>query len=139
MQIIFLPLHLLILLATAVGIFKADKLGMAWMRGKKEMLDAAVLERYHWWVVAGLAGMILTGIGLVLPNPNDYIHNPAFVMKMVLVGMLVVNSAVIGSLMKIATVRSYASLSTREKLPLFISGAVSAVGWIGAVIAATML
>ena len=139
MQIIFLPLHLLILLATAVGIGKADKLGMAWMRGKKETLDAVVLKRYHWWVVMGLVGMILTGIGLVWPNPSDYVHNPAFIVKMVLVGMLVVNSFVIGSLMKVATVRSYTSLSTREKLPLFVSGVASAVGWVGAVIAATML
>ena len=47
MNSIFLPAHLLILLVTLVGIFKADKLGMVWMKGKRETLDAAELKRYH--------------------------------------------------------------------------------------------
>lgn len=52
---------------------------------------------------------------------------------------LCINGYVIGSHMYIAAERPYASLSANEKIPLYVSGAVSSIGWVGTVIFALIL
>jgi hypothetical protein len=49
---------------------------------------------------------------------------------MAFVATLVINSFIIGFLQETAITRSYASLSFKEKVPLFVSGAVSTACWI---------
>lgn len=128
------PIHLLILAVTVIGIVLADKYGLSWVRGTTPTLDSKKLNRYHWWVGIGLAGMILTGAAMASGRPEDFnAQNYAFVAKLAFVGILVVNAFVIGALSKVATTRTYASLSTKEKIPLYLSAAASAIGWIGAI------
>lgn len=55
---------------------------------------------------------------------------------MIFVLVLVVNSFFIGALMKTATTQSFASLPSRTKHFLIASGGASALGWIGAFVAA---
>lgn len=49
---------------------------------------------------------------------------------------LIINSFFIGSLMKTAFNHSFKSLALSEKLPLFISGSISGISWLGAIISA---
>jgi len=64
---------------------------------------------------------------------------PTFLVKMGLVATLIINSAFIGRFMRVATERPYATLRRSERVPLFISGTISVVAWIGTIIAATQL
>jgi len=139
MQAIILPIHLSILAATLVGIALADHAAFDWFRGKKEILNIKILRRYHWWIIVGLAGMIVTGVLMAYPARDYFLGDPLFLVKMGLVGVLIVNSFVIGSIMRVASLRPYASLLVREKIPLFASGAASAVGWAGAILAALFM
>ena len=127
-------IHLAILCITVVGIILADKYALSWVRGVNQVLDAKRLKKYHYWVGVGLIGMIITGVVMYSGKTDELnVSNLAFVGKMCFVGLLVINSFVIGALTRVATVRTYASLTLKEKMPLMISGIVSAVGWVGAI------
>ncbi len=136
MKDIILTIHLLILACIGVTVLLADKQAFGWMRGKRETLDAVMLARLHRIVLVGLAGMIITGLVLFYPMRTYLLHTPAFYIKMAFVLALVVNGRVIGRFMNVATVRPFSSLTKSERMPLFISGAVSGISWVGAVIAA---
>lgn len=73
------------------------------------------------------------------PLSSYLVTVPAFLLKMAFVVTLFINGLVIGHLVKVATERSFASLSWRERLPLLVSGAVSTTAWIGAFVAARLL
>lgn len=126
-------IHLVILVVTIIGVVRADHEGFAWIRGTKPTLDAEKLGLYHYWVGAGLSGMILTGVILLWPM-RDYLltSSPLFMVKMMFVAFLVVNAFAISELLKVATVRTFASLTLKEKFPLFLSGAISTGCWLGA-------
>ena len=128
-------LHLIILVITLIGVVRADHEGFAWIRGKKPILDFQKLRMYHYWVGTGLFGMIVTGLILLWPM-RDYLltSSPLFILKMIFVALLVVNAFTIWELLKVATVRTFASLSLKEKIPLFTSGLISTGCWMGAVV-----
>lgn len=126
-------IHILILLFTGLTIMLADKQAFAWMRGSTPLLDAKKVAASHRNVSIGLGFMIVTGITMFLGESEEFLENPAFFVKMAFVLVLVVNGFVIGKISSIATTREYASLTKSEKLPLFISGAVSTIGWLGAI------
>lgn len=129
---ILVIVHLLILAFTAWQIVRADHLGFLWMAGKVETLKVDDVKKYHHRTWAGLILMITTGFLLFLPMKEFLLTRPQFFVKMGFVVALFVNSFVIGVLQKIATSKSFASLSFKEKIPLFISGAVSTISWLGA-------
>ena len=124
--------HLSILALTALVILFADEQGFAWMRGKVSLLDPRRMRWLHRLMWTGLAGMIVTGLIQFLPAYEYYLAEPAFIMKMCFVGILVLNGILIGRLQSIAAERPFASLSTAEKLPLLASGAISTIGWVSA-------
>jgi hypothetical protein len=128
-----LPLHLTILGFTAVGILLADHQGFLWLSGKKPVLDKKYITKLHYWVALGLCGMIVTGFSMFWPL-RDYLLNYSlpFLFKMFFVALLIANSFVIGAGFKVSSTRTYASLSTKEKLPLLLSGAISGASWIAA-------
>ncbi len=132
METVILPIHLLVLTFTAWQIFKADHLGFTWMRGRVKTLDAKEVKKYHYRTWAGLILMIITGFTLFWPMREFLLTRPQFFVKMTFVAALLLNSFAIGVLQKTATERPYSSLSLKEKLPLFISGAVSTLSWLGA-------
>ena len=139
MSFVLLPLHILTLGVTVIGILLADRQATLWMRGTKQTLSKRTMERYHWWVMVGLWLMIATGFGLFWQFRVTLLATPAFYVKMFFVAVVLVNGFAIQMLMKVAYTRTWKSLSFREKLPLFISGAASTIGWLGAALAATML
>jgi hypothetical protein len=83
--------------------------------------------------------MIVTGVFLFIPMREYLLTRPQFYIKMAFVVTLIANAFVIGHLQKRATTHSFKDLSFKEKLPLFISGAVSTVAWLGAATTALFL
>ncbi len=137
-EIIF-PFHITALVFVAIVLFLADGEAFAWFRGKKPVLDGKKLRLYHRLMWTGLILMMVTGFGLFWPARGFLLGSTVFLIKMFFVGLLAINSFFIGNLMDVALLRSYASLTTREKMPLFISGAVSGISWLGAFTAAFFL
>ena len=138
MEILYVPLHLLSLAYAAWNIIHADHMGFNWMRGKVKTLDKKVVAKYHKGTWIGLIFAILTGIITFLSVRSQVVY-PQFYIKMGFVTALVINSFVIGTLSKIPTTKTFTSMSTKEKLPLLISGAVSTISWGGAAIMALFI
>ena len=114
-------------------------MGFNWMRGKVQTLDAVEVKKYHRGSWIGLSLMVTTGLFLFYPLREFLLARPQFYLKMAFVITLVCNGFVIGKLQHIATEKPFASLSTKQKLPLFISGAVSTLSWLGAIACAFFL
>ena len=124
--------HLTFLAFAALVILYADKQASAWFFGKKETLSHKTLKIAHYGVWIGLLGLITTGAYMAYPMIGYLSHDPKFIAKMLFVGILVTNAFLIDSLMKVATERPFATLATRERVPLFLSGAISATAWVSA-------
>ncbi len=129
---IVLPLHLATLAFLAWTIFHADHLAFSWIRGKVNMLRKEDLQKYHKRTWLGLVGMIVTGFILFWPLREYLLTRPQFYAKMAFVITLIINGFVIGHLQDVATKKWFKQLTLKEKLPLFISGAVSTLAWLGA-------
>ncbi len=125
-------IHLLALFCTALIIVVADHEGFLYMRGKKRLLNSIHTKFFHNAVWIGLAVLMVTGILLALPAWKHYLTEPAFLLKMLFVAILVGNGAFIGRLMSIASEKPFQELTAREKSLLFVSGALSTTGWAGA-------
>jgi len=136
---IFLPIHILALIYVAWNIFHADHMGFNWMRWKVSTLDKELIAKYHRGSWIGLGIMIMSGFVLFYPMREFLLSRPQFYVKMGFVLALIINGVAIGHLSKISTEKSFVSLSTTEKIPLFISGAVSTISWIGATVTAFLL
>lgn len=131
--------HLLSLAFVFFTIVRADYFGMSWIQGRKKTLDPRVLTNLHRSTWVGLSLMILTGIMLFLPMRDYLLTRPQFYIKMAFVITLICNGFVIGHLQKVAATHSFASLTTSQKTPLFVSGVVSTISWAGAAITALFL
>lgn len=130
MEKILPPLHFLVLGFTAWNVILADHIGFRWIRGKEKTLNAALVKKYHHRVWAGLMLMIFTGFLLFWPLRELLLTRTQFYVKMSFVEILAINSFIIGYLQEIAITKTYTSLTVKEKLPLFVSGAVSTLCWI---------
>ncbi len=139
MSQLFLPLHLLSLLYVAWNVIRADHAGFLWMTGKEQLLSKKDISTYHHGTWIGLGLMIITGSVLFYPMREFLLTRPQFYIKMGFVFTLIINGLVIGKISHIATEKTFISLSTREKAPLLISGAISTISWIGAIVAAFFL
>ncbi len=127
-------LHVVAIIVTGLCVLYSDEQGLEWILGKKQTLNAARVDLLHSVVSIGLALIILTGGLRVIPALSYYLAQPVFIGKMVFVLVLIINGFFIGRLSHMATTRTFASLSARERLPLFISGGVSVLGWAGALL-----
>ena len=139
MEFIFFPIHMLALAYSAWNIFNADRMGFSWIKGKVNTLDAKEVAKYHKATWIGLLLLIGSGVGLFWPKRDYLLNNPAFYIKMGFIAALFINSFFIDSLQKVATSKSCPSLNSKEKFPLYLSGAVSTISWIGAGITAFFL
>lgn len=136
---IVLPLHLMSLAFVAWNVVLADHMGFNWIRGKEQTLEEQKVRKYHIRTWIGLFLMIATGFTLFWPAREYLLTRTEFYVKMGFVVALFLNSFAIGRLSKISTEKTFASLSTKEKIPLIISGAISTISWIGAGIMALFL
>ncbi len=131
-----LYVHLGTLGLVALLVLYADHQAFSWVMGHKEKLDGKAISMVHYLTLAALTVMIISGAAMAFPLKEYLLTVPAFFIKMGFVLALVINSFFIGKLLHTAVNHSYKSLAFSEKLPLFISGAVSGISWLGAVIAA---
>lgn len=129
---VILPLHIAILIFSGWNILRADHLGFKWIVENVQVLAENDIKKYHTRVWIGLIGMMLTGFIMFLPMREFLLSRPQFYMKMSFVLALVLNGLAIGSLQKIATKKRFGELSTQEKAPLLVSGAISTLSWVGA-------
>lgn len=124
--------HVLTILFAGAVVFYSDEQGFMYLRGRRTLLSAKKVEWLHALVGLALALLILTGGLLFMRAPNFYLANTAFLVKMGFVFALLVNGFFIDRLSKIASQKSWAELSKRERIPLLVSGAISGVCWLGA-------
>ena len=129
-------LHIGILILTGIAVVYSDHEAWLYIRGRKQTLDEKLIKRLHILVWIGLLGMIVTGVFLVLPGWQYYLSLPGFLVKMVFVGILLGNSFVISSLKSLAFTTPFGELPPARKRHLFVSGAASVIGWVGATLAA---
>jgi uncharacterized membrane protein len=137
---IALAAHFAGMVLALIFIIRADHSAFSWVRGKTPTLDPAKVRYYHRGVWAALIVLILSGAYLAFPLAEWLVvENRMFQAKLLFVLALVMNSFMIGSLGHIATTKTFAELSTRERLPLFIAGAISITCWLGSFAAGLML
>lgn len=129
-------IHLASLAGLIPLVLFADFQAHQWIMGHKETLNPKVMKTVHNLTSFGLIMMILSGVAMSMSIFPFLLKTPAFIIKMVFVLALIVNSFFIGKLMHTALERPFKSLSMKEKIPLFISGGVSTVSWVGALVSA---
>lgn len=139
MSDILLPLHLITLGFIFWTIIRADHLAFSWIRGKVSTLPKEKVQKYHRNTWIGLSGMLLTGFLLFLPMREFLLTRPQFYAKMAFVVTLIANGFAIGHLQKIALTKSFKQLTLKEKIPLFVSGGISTLAWIGAALGGLFL
>lgn len=132
MEIELADVHLAILLITAVVILYADHLGFDYFRQKRLLIDRTQMRITHYAVLAGLFGMVVTGLFLMLPRWRFYLSEPVFYVKMAFVLILIFNATFIARMSHLASETPFSLLEPDERNAFMVSGALSAVGWIGA-------
>jgi multisubunit Na+/H+ antiporter MnhG subunit len=132
-------IHVIILIGTLFYILSADSLAIAWMRDVRTTLNRNEVRRYHRNVSIGLGLMIVSGGFMFFRAPEWLLSNPAFIAKMVFVAFLILNSVAIHFLMNIAIHKSYKEVPKKQRAMLIISGGVSIIGWIGAIVCGLLL
>ncbi len=139
MDDLLLYMHIAALGVAALGMVYADHEAFAWLRGKKDTLLQHHLLFAHHIVAYALSGIIVTGLMLFWPMREYLLAQPLFWLKMGFVAALVANSFAIEKLMHLPTRHAFRSLTSRQKLPLMLSGAVSMGSWVAAGVLALVL
>jgi hypothetical protein len=134
MEIELETIHLTTLAFTALVILYSDHKGFQYFWGSVQTLPRSFVTWSHRLVWTGLILMILSGFFLMLPAWEYYIADPVFFVKMGFVLTLVVNAFFIGKLSPLTTERAFHELPPDLRRTLLVSGALSAIGWIGAAI-----
>ena len=134
-----LLVHLTTVSVLITTVVVTDLLGLSWLLGKRETLPLRVMQTLHRVVWTGLLIMILSGGTMFLSYREYLLSVPAFYVKIAFILTLVINAFFIGRHLAIASERAYSSLARAERIPLLISGGVSAIAWIGIISAALML
>jgi len=111
-----------------------DVLGLLYLLGKKETLPKNLVTWAHRIIFVGLLGMILTGVTMVIPMREYLLSQPNFYVKLAFVLALFINAFVIGIHMKQTFTTPFKQLPRNEKRKLIVSGAVSTLSWIGAIL-----
>ena len=131
--------HVAFVVLTLLIVVFADEQGLLWFLGKKQILSKRRVDLLHVLVTLGLGGILTTG-GLMFIDRSEYLlQQPVFITKMVFVLTLVINAAFSGSISRLATEKSFKELSGAERTQVFVSGAVSIAGWIGAGVCGLLL
>ncbi len=132
-------IHLGIVIGTVLVVLFADHQGLLWMRGKDARMPANRVRFLHRTVTAGLVLLLITGGLLYTRAAPAYLSDPRFLLKMSMLFMLIVNTYFIERFSQVAIEREFASLSPSERIPLFISGGVSFIGWVTIIICGLLI
>ena len=116
-----------------------DEQAVMWMLGKKQMLSRGRIMAMHHAIAIGLALLLITGGLLYTRAAPEYLTNPVFIIKMIAIAALIINTYFIGKFAPLATEHSFKELSPAQRLSLFISGGISGLGWLTVVICGLLL
>jgi hypothetical protein len=108
----------------------ADKDAFAWLLGKKLVLERKRLYTYHTLIWFGLIALIASGTYLFWPMRNFLLSDLLFDIKLLFVGILVINALLIGRLMNLALTKPFATVSRSDRRALLLSGAISTFSWL---------
>ncbi|HVM58868.1 MAG TPA: hypothetical protein VMT80_00870 [Candidatus Paceibacterota bacterium] len=122
-------LHILALCVTFALVLYADEQALQYVRGRIEMFQARTAGFLHYAVALGLASIMITGGLMYARSPQYYLSDPTFIVKMVAVAALIVNSAFIERFSTLAAAVAFTDLSPSERRAFFVSGGVSMFGW----------
>ena len=117
----------------------ADKEALMWLRGKKYTLEKKSLTTYHVLIWLGLITLIASGFYLFYPMRLFLLADLLFDVKLLFVGILVVNAIIIGRLMNLALTKPFQALTGSEKRALFLSGTISVFSWLAAAAIAILI
>jgi hypothetical protein len=140
METILFYLHIAGVTWSVLFILQADKDAFKWFSCKSQTLSEIKTKKQHRMVWLGLLTAIVSGI-LLFWDRRFYLigESPAFLIKMIFVLALTLNGFFIGRTIKVATTKSFENLTFGEKIPLFISGGISSISWLGAIVSAFFL
>ena len=127
-------IHLFTLVFVALVIVYSDVQAFLYVLGKKPMLSKERVHLEHKAVWVGLSIMIITGAVLLVDEGFFLLSDPAFLLKMVFVGALVLNARAVGSLIPLASEKTFAELPQAIRTKMLLSGAVSTSAWMGAAV-----
>ena len=131
--------HVGAIVLTVLFVLYADEQGVQWLLGKKKTLDKRRIEILHAIVGVGISLVILTGGLIAIPRLEYLLTNTTFLIKMCFVGVLVINAFFIGTLARTASEKSFRELPQKERIPVLLSGALSGMGWVGALVCGILL
>lgn len=134
MEQIALQVHIVTIIFLGLLVLYTDHVGLTWMRGKVGVVSKKMVRVLHHLVWLGLTLMIGSGFVMFLSYKDFLLVTPVFYAKMFFVAALIVNALVIGKCMHVATVRPFSELTSKERLPLVVSGGISTLSWIGAIL-----
>ena len=124
-----LYIHVAAICVAVSTIIIADHEVFGWIFGEKEVLARDRMRGIHWTMWGALLTLIGTGFFMFLPTYEYLLTQPLFILKLLFVMVLVVNAVLIGNLMEVALTRPFATLSFKEKMRFFVSGAISTFSW----------
>ncbi len=132
-------IHLAFVVITLLFVIISDGSGVLWLLGVFKKLPAKFIHVMHIVVSVGIGGLLLTG-GLMFIEYGEFlVRNIVFLAKMTLILALLINAFYIETLAKVASEKQFKELSMMERISVLSSGAVSVIGWGGAVIFGLML
>jgi hypothetical protein len=136
MQTLFFYIHIGFLCVAGVGILMADHAAFQWLTHKRDVVGKRELFVSHWVVSIGLTGLVLSGLYLFWPMRDYLLVQPLFWLKMAFVAALIINSFFIEYLMHMASHTPWRQLAISERVPFIVSGGISTLSWLGALLVA---
>lgn len=130
-------IHLVAFFVNAACVVSADTIGLMWMRGMRDTLNTPLIRWLHWCVWAGLAVSIVSGIALFKEASSYLLSQPAFLVKVGFVAVLVVNSFVISHHLRAAGREPWRALPVGTKRAMLVSAGISFLSWVAVAVAAT--
>ena len=132
-------IHIIAVIGTGLVVLYSDEQGFLWMLGKKKVLNQKRVALLHHLVAAGLAVLLITGGLLYIQAVPYYLSDPTFIIKLIAISALILNTYAIERFSKVAISKTFSSLTSSERLPLLVSGVVSVLGWITALVCGILL
>ena len=134
-----ITLHFGIAILTGLIVLYSDEQAFMWILGKKQFMDHGRVVFLHRAVTTGLILLILSGGLMYAQAAPAYLSVTPFITKMVIIFALILNTYVIDRFSAVALTRTFASLTSKERIPLFITGAISFGGWATAFICGLLI
>lgn len=141
-----LSIHILGLVMGLGGTLIIDIMFSHFMRRYKiSARESVIMHLISQMIIFGLFLLILSGIALLLPDYNNFVENPRFIMKMIVVFIVIINGGVLNlyltpKMKKISLKEKGEDKGRHERLTKisFALGAVSIVSWLSAFLLAML-